>query len=162
MISKEDWINYYNMEAHTEGGYFFQVLKSDQTIELNQQAPRPLYTSIYFLLTDTNPSRFHRLTADEVWYYHYGDSLTVHMITPEGQYQQVALGTDIQKREVLQMVVPKGTIFGSSVESPNGYSLVGCMVSPGFEFADFELFDRADLLAQYPEHSDIITRLTKE
>ncbi len=85
------------MEGHDEGGYFYQVLKSDQKIQLEGQAERALYTSIYFLLTSDNPSRFHRLTADEVWYYHYGSPLTVHMINPEGEYEQITLGTDIKK-----------------------------------------------------------------
>lgn len=154
------WIDHYKMAGHEEGGFFYQVLKSDQTIQLEGQKPRALYTSIYFLLTSNNPSRFHRLTADEVWYYHYGSPLTVHMITAEGDYQQVTLGTDVEQKQVLQAVVPKGTIFGSTVEDADSYSLVSCMVSPGFEYDDFELFKRADLLNQYPAYADIIHRLT--
>lgn len=160
MKDKSIWIDHYKMAGHEEGGFFYQVLKSDQTIQLEGQKPRALYTSIYFLLTSNNPSRFHRLTADEVWYYHYGSPLTVHMITAEGDYQQVTLGTDVEQGQVLQVVVPKGTIFGSTVEDADSYSLVSCMVSPGFEYDDFELFKRADLLNQYPDYADIIHRLT--
>lgn len=160
MKDKSIWIDHYKMAGHEEGGFFYQVLKSDQTIQLEGQKPRALYTSIYFLLTSNNPSRFHRLTADEVWYYHYGSPLTVHMITAEGDYQQVTLGTDVEQGQVLQVVVPKGTIFGSTVEDADSYSLVSCMVSPGFEYDDFELFKRADLLNQYPAYADIIHRLT--
>ncbi|MGO1433913.1 MAG: cupin domain-containing protein [Ruoffia tabacinasalis] len=162
MQKKQTWIDYYNMEAHPEGGYFHQVLKSDETFKRENQSPTALYTTIYFLLTDSNPSRFHRLTSDEIWYYHYGNPLTVHMITPEGEYQKVYLGTDIEKGQVLQAVVPKNTFFGSTVEEKDGYSLVGCMVSPGFKFEDFELFERQVLLEQYPKHTEIITRLTTE
>lgn len=160
MKDKSIWIDHYKMAGHEEGGFFYQVLKSDQTIQLEGQKPRALYTSIYFLLTSNNPSRFHRLTADEVWYYHYGSPLTVHMITAEGDYQQVTLGTDVEQGQVLQAVVPKGTIFGSTVEDSDSYSLVSCMVSPGFEYDDFELFKRADLLNQYPDYADIIHCLT--
>lgn len=160
MKDKSIWIDHYKMAGHEEGGFFYQVLKSDQKIQLEGQAERALYTSIYFLLTSDNPSRFHRLTADEVWYYHYGSPLTVHMISPEGEYEQVTLGTDIEKGQVLQAVVPKHTIFGSTVEDADAYSLVSCMVSPGFEYDDFELFKRQDLLAQYPEYQEIIERLT--
>lgn len=160
MKDKSIWIDHYKMSGHEEGGFFYQVLKSDQTIQLEGQKPRALYTSIYFLLTSNNPSRFHRLTADEVWYCHYGSPLTVHMITAEGDYQQVTLGTDVKQGQVLQAVVPKGTIFGSTVEDADSYSLVSCMVSPGFEYDDFELFKRADLLNQYPAYADIIHRLT--
>ena len=160
MKDKSIWIDHYKMAGHEEGGFFYQVLKSDQTIQLEGQKPRVLYTSIYFLLTSNNPSRFHRLTADEVWYYHYGSPLTVHMITPEGDYKQVTLGIDVENGQVLQAVVPKNTIFGSSVEELDSYSLVSCMVSPGFEYDDFELFKRSDLLNQYPDYADIIHRLT--
>ena len=160
MKDKSIWIDHYKMAGHEEGGFFYQVLKSDQTIQLEGQKPRVLYTSIYFLLTSNNPSRFHRLTADEVWYYHYGSPLTVHMITAEGDYQQVTLGTDVEQGQVLQAVVPKGTIFGSTVEDSDSYSLVSCMVSPSFEYDDFELFKRADLLNQYPGYADIIHCLT--
>lgn len=160
MKDKSIWIDHYKMAGHEEGGFFYQVLKSDQTIQLEGQKPRALYTSIYFLLTSNNPSRFHRLTADEVWYYHYGSPLTVHMITPEGDYKQVTLGIDVENGQVLQAVVPKNTIFGSSVEADDSYALVSCMVSPGFEYDDFELFKRSDLLKQYPDYADIIYRLT--
>lgn len=156
------WIDQFNMEGHREGGFFYQVLKSDQRIQLEGQNDRALYTSIYFLLTSTNPSKFHRLTADEVWYYHYGSPLTVHMITPEGEYKQVTLGTDVENGQVLQARVPKNTIFGSTVEAEDSYALVSCMVSPGFEYDDFELFKQSELLDQYPEHAEIIQRLALE
>lgn len=162
MKDKSIWIDHYEMEGHEEGGFFYQVLKSDQRIQLEGQPERALYTSIYFLLTSSHPSRFHRLTADEVWYYHYGSPLTVHMITADGQYETITLGTDVEKGQVLQAVVPKGTIFGSTVEDTDSYSLVSCMVSPGFEYDDFELFKRSELLAQYPEYTEIIHRLTLE
>ncbi|XJS11737.1 cupin domain-containing protein [Aerococcaceae bacterium WGS1372] len=160
MVTMNQWIKYYNMEGHREGGFYYQNLKSNQTIVNEEGNERALYTSIYFLLTDTNPSRFHRLKADEVWYYHYGQALIVHMITPEGNYETITLGSNIERGEVLQAVVPKGTIFGSTIETEDSYALVSCMVSPGFEYEDFELFQRDDLLSKYPEHHDIIERLT--
>lgn len=162
MIPMEKWLSYYNMEGHREGGFYYQNLKSDQVVKDDQGNDRALYTSIYFLLTDSNPSRFHRLTADEVWYYHYGKPLTVHMITPEGNYESISLGTDLEAGQVLQAVVPKGTIFGSTVDAKDSYALVSCMVSPGFEYDDFELFSRDFLLSEFPEHEEIIERLTLE
>ena len=95
----------------------------------------------------------------------YGTSMqavlwTIHMITPGGEYQEVALGLDIEKGEVPQFVVPKHTIFGSSVKDANTFSLVGCMVSPGFDFLDFELFSQDDLLEEYPNHSEIVRKMT--
>lgn len=161
MKTKEQWLQELSMEAHIEGGYFKEIARSNEQIEINQKQ-RALYSSIYFLLDDTNPSNFHRLTADEIWYFHDGDALTVHMITPEGKYQTVCLGRATDKGDVLQYTVPKNTIFGSSVETKNGYALVSCMVSPAFEYEDFELFKRADLMKQFPQYQSIIERLTKE
>ncbi|MBG9984618.1 cupin domain-containing protein [Aerococcaceae bacterium DSM 111022] len=156
----EDWIEYYQLEPHPEGGFFNQVEKSKDMLDEGNGKFRARYTSIYFLLTHENPSRFHRLTSDEIWYYHTGSPLTVHMISPEGEYQTVELGTDIKAGQVLQYTVPKGYLFGSTVEEPNTYALVSCMVAPGFEYDDFELFTRADMLDHYPQHEDIISRLT--
>ena len=158
MKSAEYWIKHLNLTSHPEGGYYDQVLKANQSITLEGQSPRALYTSIYFLLTAENPSRFHRLTGDEIWYFHEGDSLTVHLITPAGDYEVIKLGKNPEAGEELQAVFPKGTIFGSTVEE--GYALVSCMVAPGFEYQDFELFKRDTLLAIYPEYEAIIRDLT--
>ncbi|MCR8967530.1 cupin domain-containing protein [Streptococcus zalophi] len=156
--SVAEWVKLLDMEAHPEGGYFREVERSKDKITIDGKE-RSLFTSIYFLLEKENPSHFHRLTADEIWYYHEGQPLTVHMITPEGTYEKVILGKDKSRNEVLQYRVPKGTIFGSTVEE--GFALVSCMVSPGFEFEDFELFSREKLLAKYPEYEVIIKQLTK-
>jgi predicted cupin superfamily sugar epimerase len=74
----------------------------------------------------------------------------------------VKLGVNIDKGETLQYLVPKNSIFGSSVKEKDTYSLVGCMVSPGFDFQDFELFTQKELLAQYPQHSEVIRKLALE
>lgn len=155
MKKASEWIQELEMAAHIEGGYFKEVLKSSDKV-----GHRALYTSIYFLLEEDNPSHFHRLTADEVWYFHDGEPLTIHMIHPDGSYEAVQLGKEISAGQVLQYCVPKGTIFGSSVEK--GYALVSCMVAPGFEYSDFELFTRRQLLEEYPQHAAIIEKLTRE
>ncbi|MGT2772037.1 cupin domain-containing protein [Streptococcus marimammalium] len=157
--SAQKWVKLLDMEAHPEGGYFCEVERSKDKIQIDGKE-RTLFTSIYFLLEKENPSHFHRLTADEIWYYHDGQPLTVHMITPDGDYKTATLGHDIAKGQILQYRVSKGTIFGSTVEE--GFSLVSCMVSPGFEYEDFELFSRKELILQYPEHAAIIKQLTKE
>jgi len=158
-MQAQKWINQLELVPHPEGGYYKSTYKSDILVE-REQGKRALYTSIYFLLRSEDISHFHRLQSDELWYFHAGSSLTIHMITPEGEYQEVSLGLDIEKGEVPQFVVPKHTIFGSSVKDANTFSLVGCMVSPGFDFLDFELFLQDDLLAEYPNHSEIIRKMT--
>lgn len=159
-MTVEKWIDYYQLEPHPEGGFFNQVEKPKDMLDEGNGKFRARYTSIYFLLTHDNPSRFHRLTSDEIWYYHTGSPLTVHMISPEGEYSSVELGTNLNSGQVLQYTVPKGYLFGSTVEETDSYALVSCMVAPGFEYDDFELFERAEMLNEYPQHAEIIKRLT--
>lgn len=159
MKTKEEWIEELNLEAHPEGGFYLRTEESNETITRLGKT-RKLYTSIYFVLTEESPSHFHQLTADEIWYYHDGEPLTVHCIYENGTYEAVKVGKDTQKGERLHFNVPAGTIFGSTVEKD--YSLVSCVVVPGFDFEDFKLFRKEELLKIFPEHKEIITRLTIE
>ncbi|WP_066304608.1 cupin domain-containing protein [Bacillus sp. FJAT-29814] len=161
------WVNKLGLEPHPEGGFFKQTFVSgeqvtDEELSVQFEGRRKLYTSIYFLLTSENVSHFHRLKSDELWYFHAGSSLTIHVIHETGEYEEMKLGLNVDGGEVLQALVPKNAIFGSSVSEPNTYSIVGCMVSPGFEYQDFELFTQAELLTKYPQHKDIILKLAYE
>ncbi|WNS76539.1 cupin domain-containing protein [Bacillus sp. DTU_2020_1000418_1_SI_GHA_SEK_038] len=152
------------LEPHPEGGYYKRTFESgertsDQELTVNFEGKRKLYTSIYFLLTSNDLSHLHRLKSDELWYYHAGSPLTIHIIHENGEYEEIKLGLNLDKGEVPQALVPKNAIFGSSVMEEDTFSLVGCMVSPGFEFQDFELFTQDELLSQYPTHKEIIEKL---
>lgn len=157
--NQEYWINHLKLRPHPEGGFYRRILESDANTTNSVQQKRPLYTSIYFLLTSKNPSHLHRLKSDEVWYFHQGSPLQLHLIDQDGTNHLIKLGANPERGEVLQALVPKGTIFGSSVTGTNEYSLVSCMVSPGFDYADFELFTQQDLLNLYPEHHTLIKQL---
>ncbi|PIW62101.1 cupin domain-containing protein [Shewanella sp. CG12_big_fil_rev_8_21_14_0_65_47_15] len=156
MKTADDFIKFLELEQHIEGGYY----RSSYRSAMQYDSTRALWSSIYFLLRTGEVSHFHRLTADEMWYFHGGQSLTIYMISPEGELTTAQLGLDLAAGERPQFLVPKGCIFGSAMNQP-GFSLVGCMVSPGFTFDDFELFSQESLLAQYPQHRDIILRLSK-
>lgn len=163
----KNWIEALGLEAHPEGGFYKQTYVSEENItdiELSGSfdGKRKLYSSIYFLLTDKNISHFHRLKSDELWYFHGGNSLTVHVITEAGEYLQHKLGLNIEGGERPQILVPKNSIFGSTVDSQDSYALVGCMVSPGFEFKDFEMFTQSELMEKYPEHEEIIRKMAYE
>lgn len=167
MLNKQDpqfYISKLGLEPHPEGGYFRRTFESqeqisDQELTVDFAGKRMLYTSIYFLLTSNDVSHFHRLQSDELWYYHTGSPLSVHMIDENGEYKEHKLGLNLDNGEVPQVLVPKNTIFGSSVQDKDTFSLVGCMVSPGFEYEDFELFTQDELLAKYPEHKEIILKI---
>lgn len=159
MKTAEQWIDELNLQPHPEGGFFIQTDISSQPYS-KKGKEFPLYTNIYFLLTKDSPSHFHQLTSDELWFYHDGHPLTVHSLHADGSYSQVKLGFDQLKEEQLHHTVPAGTIFGSSVAE--GYALVSCTVIPGFDFSDFKLFTQSELLAEYPVHKKIISRLAYE
>ena len=153
----QELVTQFNLQAHPEGGFYSETYRSDQ---LTASQDRNLVTCIYFLLTSENVSNFHRIKSDEMWFFHEGSSLTVHTLDPQNGHLQHAVGNEIQKGQTPQLVVPKNTIFGSSVTDENSYSFVSCVVAPGFDFNDFELFTRDALLEEYPEEFTIIERLT--
>ncbi|OAN64428.1 hypothetical protein A8B79_13920 [Balneola sp. EhC07] len=162
----QDLINNFNLQKHPEGGYFKETYRSEGVIpsevlsnEIN--GDRNYCTGIYFLLTSDNFSAFHRIKQDEMWHFYEGSPLTVHMIDNQGNYSFQKIGLEFKDRQVPQFVVPKGVWFASEVMKPNSYSFVGCTVSPGFDFADFELADSNMLIAQFPKNSKIINRLSR-
>lgn len=166
-MSAQTLIAQLNLAPHPEGGYYRETFVAAETLP----SGRPAATSILFLLTHENPSNLHRLDAEEIWYYQAGDPLIVHMIDAGGAYSKIRIGPDIEAGEVFQAVVPPGVWFGSSVAAPedtveektesDGWALVGCMVAPGFNFDGFELADRAQMLVQYPDHAEVIMKLTR-
>lgn len=144
------------LEAHPEGGFYKETYRSEQGLVGEE---RQLLTSIYFLLTSENVSKFHRIKSDELWYYHAGSPLIVHTLSEHG-HQQYHLGLDLSKGQQPFLWVPKNTIFGSTVLADGDFSLVSCAVAPGFDFRDFELFERETLLADFPDHQEIVERLS--
>ncbi|GEM00858.1 hypothetical protein SAMN05421839_10234 [Halolactibacillus halophilus] len=152
----EEIIDQLALTPHPEGGFYASSFTGDCQPEKDDAQ----YTSIYFLLRAGDKSHFHQLTSDELWYFHEGDALTIHMIEADGTYRTERLGLDLEKGESPQILVKKGTIFGSTVDG--AYGLVGCMVSPGFRFEDFKLFTERELLERFPEHHTIIKHLTMD
>ncbi|MCR3757467.1 cupin domain-containing protein [Clostridium felsineum] len=166
MYTADYFIKNLDMIAHPEGGFYKEVYVSEENITARDlksdfEGSRILWTSIYFLLQDGEVSNFHRLKSDEMWYYHSGSPLTIYMISPEGMLITEQLGLNIAQGEKPQVLVPKNYIFGSAMNN-KGYALVGCMVSPGFEFRDFELFKRRELLEKYPQYKETIFKLTQD
>ncbi|MCX6183047.1 MAG: cupin domain-containing protein [Bacteroidetes bacterium] len=152
------WIQKLHLQAHPEGGHFNENYRSAK-----MHGDRNIATSIYFLLKGGEVSHLHRLTSDELWYYHFGQALKVTVIDLEGKLHEYFVGPDLDAGQQLQLIIPAGSIFGSEVVGDkNNFSLVGCMVSPGFDFRDFELFTTSQLLKMYPQYPQQINRLTKE
>ncbi len=160
------WIEKFQLQPHPEGGYFSETYRSTEFITQpclpsRYTGDRAFATGIYFLVKGGEFSSLHRIQSDEMWHFYTGNSLTVYAIDPQGQLHTIRLGSDAPNGEVFQAVVPAGYWFGSSVESDTGFALVGCTVAPGFDFADFELAERESLSLQFPQHRDLIFRLTR-
>jgi predicted cupin superfamily sugar epimerase len=156
MTQLQQLINELGLQAHPEGGYYKETYRSAQTLEGQD---RQLLTSIYFLLTAENVSKFHRIKSDELWYFHAGSPLIVHTLSERG-HEQHHLGLNLSIGQQPFLWIPKDTIFGSSILEKEGYSLVSCAVAPGFDFRDFELFERAELLEVFPEYREIVEKLS--
>jgi uncharacterized protein len=157
MTRIEELIKTFNLVKHPEGGYYSETYRSNITIPGKD---RSLMTSIYFLLTSDSPSHFHRIKSDEIWFFHEGSALTVHMLQ-NGKHITQKVGIRISQNETPQFLVPANTIFGSSIEEKDSYAFVSCVVAPGFDFNDFELFDKSTLLDLFPTEEVIITKLTR-
>ncbi len=153
-------VNTFNLIEHPEGGWYKETYRSSVNTN-TKNGERSLLTSIYFLLSSANQSHFHKIESDEIWFYHEGSPLSVHTISPDGEYTILKVGLNLDNGEHPQVLVPKGTIFGSTVDESNSYSFVSCAVAPGFDFNDFYLHTRKELLEAFPEHENIINRLTR-
>ncbi|WP_395803927.1 cupin domain-containing protein [Daejeonella sp.] len=161
----ENLIKQYQLTAHPEGGYYKETYRSAANIPqaaLPEQfsGARSISTAIYFLLLKDLFSAFHRIKSDECWHFYEGDSLHVHVLHINGEYEIIKLGRDSVKGEVYQATVPAGAWFAS--ESKGEYSFVGCTVAPGFDFNDFELAFVDKLKTDYPENTTLIERLCRQ
>jgi predicted cupin superfamily sugar epimerase len=143
------------LQPHPEGGFYRETYVADTTLE-TPNGTRPSATSIYYLLAGTAFSAFHRLRSDELWYFHGGCGLTVHVIAPDGAYRRQELEADRP-----QVLIPREHWFGAELRVPGSFCLVSCVVTPGFHFDDFELAGRSQLVSQFPAYTEVIGRLTR-
>jgi predicted cupin superfamily sugar epimerase len=151
-----DWIERLGLVQHPEGGCYRETYRAESRVS----GGRCHSTAIYYLLRSGEVSRLHRLRSDELFHFYRGSPLVVHVIHEDGRYEPLTLGADPDRGETLQAVVRAGCWFGATVEGEETFALVGCTVSPGFEFADLEMADRAGLVQRWPQHRKLIERLT--
>jgi len=159
-------IHRYGLEPHPEGGWYKQTYKSNEQIAAGDlpkrfDASRVFSTAIYFLLEKGNFSAFHRIKSDEFWHFYSGDPLLIYLIEQTGELKVISLGSDHEKGQSFQYVVPANCWFASRPAPESEYCLVGCTVSPGFEFEDFELAKATELSVMYPQHKSIIIELCR-
>jgi predicted cupin superfamily sugar epimerase len=148
------------LAPHPEGGFYRETYRSPHVVEAHG-GTRAAHTEIYFLLASGEFSAFHRVASDEVWHHDDGDPLDLHLIDEAGRYTHVTLGHRYGEGERPQHVVPAG-VWQAAAPRGDLFALCGCTVAPGFDFADFAMPPRADLVARFPAHAEIVTRLTRE
>lgn len=159
----------HNLELikHPEGGYYKEIYRSEDIVPvdkidtLNRYKNKPyrcFSTSIYYLLIKDDFSAFHRIQSDEIWHFYEGSPVRLHLLNEKDKsYKTLELGKYYQ----YQVVIPKQVWFAAEVLDKHSYALVGCTVSLGFEFDDFELARKKDLTEIFPEYSDLINKFCK-
>lgn len=159
-------IQRFNLTKHPEGGYFAEMFRSDDDISSGlperYEGNHVLYTSIYFMLEGNDFSAFHVLKSDEIWHFYEGTSILLHSIEKNGILKTVRLGRSHESGDVYQYLVKAGSYFCAEVEDKSSYALVGCTVAPGFEYNDFILCSRNDLINLFPQQKDIITKFSRQ
>lgn len=159
-MTANELITQLQLTAHPEGGYYAETYRSAESTLNKKGDQRNTCTAIYFLLKDDDISNLHRIQSDELWFFHQGDPLEIVFIQ-DGKASSIVLGNNLQNGEVPQAMIPANVWFGSKLKNSNGYALVSCTVAPGFDFQDFELAERNQLLKEYPHLHVLITAFTR-
>ena len=166
MLSAQQLIKQYNLLEHPEGGWYKETYRSKEIITSNNLpkgfgGDRSLSTAIYFLLEQGNFSAFHRIKSDECWHFYAGESLLIYVLNAHGVLEIISLGNNIAGGDLFQYVVPANCWFASRPALQSSYCFVGCTVSPGFDFEDFEMAAASDLITLSPHNVTLIKELCR-
>ena len=149
------------LEAHpVEGGYFRRTYTSKLHIDL-ERGTRAAGTAIYYLLEPGTFSEMHVLSSDELFHFYLGDPVEMLQLWPDGHTELVTLGPHLTAGQHVQLLVPAGVWQGTRLIGSGEVALLGCSVTPGFDFADYISGTCAELAAKWPEQSELITELTR-
>lgn len=146
------------LEEHPEGGYFKQTYRSGTMVNVEgYDGPRNIATAIYYMLAGNQFSAFHMINSDEIWHHYAGGSVTLYAIARDGKLSKIKIG----RGGTPQAVIKAGTWLAGALDSKRSYCLLGCTMSPGFHYRDWELGKRGKLAKMYPQHRALIERYTK-
>jgi uncharacterized protein len=159
------------LEPHPrEGGWFRQTWRASEILPASalparymdgRDAGRSAGTAIYYLLEPDAFSEMHRLASDEVFHFYLGDPVEMLQLFPDGTGRTVVLGSDVAEGQLIQTIVPQGVWQGSRLLPGGKLALLGCTVSPGFEYVDYETGTRAELTASWAGFAKEIDKLTR-
>lgn len=158
MHDAESIVRLLGLQPHPEGGFYRETFRATALVKTgDDRGERAASTAIYFLLPAGSFSAFHRVRSDEAWHHYDGDPVDLHTIDASGAHAVARLGHDWDAGERPQLVVPAG-VWQAALPGGTSWSLCGCTVAPGFDFADFEMPSREDLLARFPRHRELFAR----
>jgi predicted cupin superfamily sugar epimerase len=165
-MDAETIIRQLGLRPHPEGGFYRETYRSGEAIAAaalpaRYGKDRDLSTAIYYLLTPDSFSSLHRLQSDELFQFLLGDAVTMLQLHDDDRGETITLGQDILAGQQLQVVVARGIWQGMLLNDGGRFALLSTTVSPGFDFADFEVGTRAALTRQYPSSAAMIERLTR-
>jgi predicted cupin superfamily sugar epimerase len=150
-----------NLAPHPiEGGSFRQTYISAERMEL-ARGSRSAGTAIYYLLEQGTFSEMHVLDSDEIFHFYLGDPVEMLHLLPGGSSAVFTLGQDLQAGQHVQLFVPAGVWQGARLIGDGKVALLGCTVTPGFDYADYRSGSYAELAAKWPAEADRIKALTK-
>ncbi|MFT5206668.1 MAG: putative cupin superfamily sugar epimerase [Candidatus Omnitrophota bacterium] len=158
-------ITHLSLTPHPEGGYFKETYRSQEIIAsvalpIRFKDARNMSTSILYLLESKNISQWHRILSDEIWYFHQGLPVELCSINEIGELFTYELG--LSQNQTPQVLIPQGHWFAAKPIGLEGFSLMSCHVSPGFDFCDFELADIKLLQKKWPNHQKVIGHFSKK
>ncbi|MGF1573298.1 MAG: cupin domain-containing protein [Sumerlaeia bacterium] len=173
MSNAKELIRQLQLSPHPEGGYYREVFRSENSVlplieQLQGGTPTPpgekrsSMTSIFFLLEKGDFSAFHQVKADEVWQLILGGPAEIFSLTSDGELQHSLLAVDQGAGFNPQCVIKAGRLQATRLAPNAEFALCTCIVAPGFEFKDFYMPTRQEMLAILPQHKEMITQLTRE
>lgn len=149
------------LEPHpVEGGFFRRTYTSPGTVELARGA-RAQGTAIYYLLEPETFSEMHCLDSDEIFHFYLGDPVEMLQLYEDGRSAHFTLGPDLASNQHVQLVVPAGVWQGTRLIGNGKVALLGCTVTPGFDFADYRSASYEELAARWPAEAETIRALTR-
>ncbi len=149
-----------------EGGWFVRTWESEEFVAAScfddgrYDGARRTSTAIYYLLEPGTFSEMHRLESDEIFHHYMGGAVEMLQLFEDGHSERVVIGKDLEAGERPQCVVRRGVWQGSRLLREEGWALLGCTVSPGFEFVDYEDAGAEELVARWPGEAEMIRGLT--
>jgi len=150
-----------NLAPHPiEGGYFRRTYTSSGTVDL-PRGTRATSTAIYYLLEPGTFSEMHVLDSDEMFHFYLGDPVEMLQLHPNGHSVLFTLGADIAAGQHVQLTVPAGVWQGTRLIGDGKAALLGCTVTPGFDFADYRNASAEELIAKWPDQAERIRVLTR-